>query len=1063
MTDTTLIAIPCRVITLSIELGAESGASTLEELVLKAVAGGRATVRDLGELFSLPHRLMLDLVHGLWSRGFLAVDFASHALESTQAAEAVLGGQDGTRILAATVEQRKFLFDPVTGTILPYERGRDRLPYGALDMPLSRGISEDDLPQTELLRAVRQAVDADRRNRGVHRRVLNVSFANPVLSPPQAVRWNTVETVVRQDTDTGLTTAVPIELPPGWGRRALELFQSHVKHLVQTRPDSRFVRKLTSRQEPESLRPDSLRALMLDLDGLAEGLTTIPDDEVPSWHDRLRARSGQVLEELAEARRARCSAGGVAAGAGVAWVVADLIEQAAHQVVLALPHITYDALHPVLPTLELAVKRSVTLVFLWGDHQFAKLEPRVATALFDLQARYPENVLLEQRSSRCAASVVICDDRSAYVGSRSVLSDDTGSGVLVGPAEGSDAPPNCVTDLLSWARRTYPYWETGQRIALAPADFGRREGAVGEPDLEARRHRITLPDLDENWDEDAVAYRSRWSAAWGRVLQDLVAAVDDVHRGEPVVRAVWDGMYVDLAYRMIASAVERLAVTDDKAEPEACGERLAQQLTDLREKHAVVHLQHPPFSDGRRPDGKYADLLQRLGGERTLRSTRARARAVLSDHETVLGSWRPLGNRAVNPARGPAAAQLGLHIVGTAFTAEFARELGIPDWYGGDSTDLPAYLPPLPALASAPVDDDPWTVLADRQAAGQPPELLRRESAALLLCTTDDGTDRRKWSRWLLHDAWARGAFMEAYVLAPLLGDPGALPVDVAAAAVPLEHGPLGYQLYSSAVELHDAPPEHRTVALVGAVAEMLLHGGSAGMEVCEAFAETDGLGSGLPPAWLRLAAAATTCFNAERTPLPLQDVQEWAADQERAIDIRSRWAQLAAEVDDFEQATHHFNFQHGEKLHRGLFWPNQMLTVVREMARQAASPGRRSEAAAGLPRGELEARAAMDQLSVELGLWKIQWRNHMAYARKVAKFCTEARTLAALSSDGKELRPALLPVLNPHQRAFARHVEHDWHHLLAEAEGLGEPACHPAKALLEVLSMLPKVREDDA
>lgn len=183
MTETTLIALPCRVITLRVELGAESGASTLEELVLAAVAGGRNTVGELGDLFSLPHRLVLDVVHGLWGRGFLAVDFSTNVLERTQAAEAVLGEEAGSRTLAATVQQRKFLFDPVTATILPYERGAKRIPHGALDMPLARGFSEDDLPQAELLRAVRQAVDQDRRTRGVRRRVQKVSFANPVLSP----------------------------------------------------------------------------------------------------------------------------------------------------------------------------------------------------------------------------------------------------------------------------------------------------------------------------------------------------------------------------------------------------------------------------------------------------------------------------------------------------------------------------------------------------------------------------------------------------------------------------------------------------------------------------------------------------------------------------------------------------------------------------------------------------------------------------------------------------------------------------------------------------------------
>jgi hypothetical protein len=1063
VTETTLIAMPCRVITLRVEFGANSGASTLEALVLEAVAGGRRTVKELGELFSLPHRLMLDVVHGLWSRGFLAVDFATHALESTQAAEAVLGGQEGHAALATTVQPRRFLFDPVTATVLPFKHGRERVPQGALEMPLAQGISEDDLPQTELLRAVRQVVDHDRADDG-RSRVLNVSFANPVLSPPQAVRWRTVETVVKRDPGTGLLTAVPVSPPPGWGRRAQELFQSRVTELVHNRPDSRFAKLLKGRQVLEEGRSESLRVVMQRLDRLAAELTSAPDDRVPTLHDDLSLAALQVLEELEEARGGRCSAGSVAAGAGVDWVVSHLIEGATHQVVLALPEISYDALHPVLPSLELAAKRGVTLVFLWGSTPYSKLESRVATALFDLQSRFPGHVLLEQRSSCCAASVVVCDDRSAYVGSRSVLSQDTGSGVLIEPADDGDTPPKCVTELLSWVRRAYPYWQKAREIALAPADFGRREGS-GDPAPDTGRNRVTLPLLDDKWDEDAVASRTTWAADWGRLLRHLRASVDELHRGAPVVRAVWDGMYADLAQRLVSGATERLAVLDDRAEPETCGDQLAQRLTELRDQGVVVHLQHPPVGkDAHQVDGRYSELQKRLARERTLRSTRARARAVLTDHEVVVGSHHPLGSRAVNPARGPAPGQLGLHIVGTAFTAEFARELGIPGWYGDDAAELPAYLPPLPALGAAPVDDDPWTVLANRRARDEPADVLRRESAALLLGGTDGGEECQAWARWLLHDAWARGAFMEAYLLAPLLGGPGGMSVDLAAVAVPVEHGPLGYQLYASTVELDTAPAEHRTVALVGGIAEMLLQGGGTGADVCDVLLDGDETGRDLPPAWARLGAAARACFHEEPAPLPLSDAREWAAHQEKLTETRDRWARLAAELDDFMQIKHHFTFQDGEKLHRALFHSDRMLALLRAAAaRQDSPPGPGPEDILALPRGEQEVRAVMDQLAVEVGVRKIEWRNHMAYARKVAELVAEARELTAVSVDGVDQRPGRLPVLTARQREFARHLDRDWHQLLAEAEALGEPACRPAKALLETLSVLPKVGKEEA
>ncbi|MGW6283443.1 hypothetical protein [Streptomyces sp. NPDC055107] len=1054
MTETTLIAVPCRVITLKVELGAPSGASALERLVLEAVAGGRQTVQELGELFVLPYRMMLDVVHGLWTRGFLAVDFMTNTLESTHAAQAVLHGQEGGRqALATKVHERKFLFDPVTATILPYDKGHHRVQHGVLEMPHTGGISENDLPQAELLRAVRRAV------KSTSVQVQNVTFANPVLSPADSVCYWEVETEVKSS-PSGALTAVPVRRPPGWGRRAVELFQARITDLVDQRPTSRFVRTLAKRQSPEERPQDSLRTMMLELERLSAGLTAVPDEEVDVLHDQLRTRADYVREQLAEGRRSRCSVTVVAGESGVAWTLAHLVESAGQQVVLALPEITYDRLLSLLDELERAAKRGVTLVFLWGSRQHSKLEDRVATALFDFQSRYPEQILLERRSSCCAASVVICDDRSAYVGSRGVLDDDTGSGILVEPTAGEDTPPECVTDLLSWARRAYPYWAAGRNIALTPAEFGRRETPPDVDSMRAEQPLSPLPVLAEKWLEDATAYRTGWVAEWGRTLQELARAVDRMYQGaQPVVRAVWDGMYVDLTRRLVSGAAERLAVCDDRVEPEACGDALAQRLTRLRDEGRTVHLQHPSFGREHRPSRLFAELERRLASERTLRVSRGRARAVLSDHEMVVGSHHPLGSRTVRPQSGIVPLEVGLHVSGGEFTASFARELGIADWFGAGSATPPAYLPALPTLSAAPVEDGPWTVLSNRLKRQEPPETLRHESARLLMADTGADPEAKTWADWLLRDAWSRRAFMEARLLAPLLGSPAGFPADLAAVAAPLEHGPLEYDLYASTVELADAPPGSRTVALAGALAEMLQRGGAVGAEVCELLTDPNALGDGLPPAWLRLGTAALSCFRDEPGPLPLHDAAEWAARQELRADVRRRWSGLVAQLADFERARHHFTFQDGEKLHRELFRTGQLLHLVRERARDGLPL---AGDASDLPRGEVAVRGELDRISRALGVREVAWSNHMAYARKVSEFLTEARELSALST-GDTDRPRRFPVLTARQREFARHLEGDWHHLLAEADALGEPDCHPARALLEALSVLPKAGKKES
>uniref|UniRef100_UPI0013026F52 hypothetical protein n=1 Tax=Streptomyces murinus TaxID=33900 RepID=UPI0013026F52 len=195
--------------------------------------------------------------------------------------------------------------------------------------------------------------------------------------------------------------------------------------------------------------------------------------------------------------------------------------------------------------------------------------------------------------------------------------------------------------------------------------------------------------------------------------------------------------------------------------------------------------------------------------------------------------------------------------------------------------------------------------------------------------------------------------------------------------------------------------------------------------------------------------------------PLPLHDVDEWAAGQERSARTDERWARLAAEVADFEQAKNHFSFTDGQKLHRALFRPDGLLAEVREMAHDPRPADRWVPVIEGLPQGEQEIRTQLDRMSADLGLRKIEWSNHFAYARRLAEFIAEARSLVARTEEGHQGPVALR--LSAAQRRFALHLDDSWHQLVKEADELGEPACHPAKALLEALSALPKAGKENA
>lgn len=1050
MTRSLLISIPCRLITLNVELGEADGASTLEGLVLRAVAGGRSTVKDLSDLFSLPNRLMLDVVHGLWSRGLLAVDFSKNVLEPTSTGLAACsGGEDES--LVAKVEKAKFLFDPVTETVMPHRPGMEKAQFGSLEMPVSRGVDASDIPPNSLLRAVREAMRVER-GRGLRRPVLKVSFANPLLSPPEAVQWKTVEVLLGRDQLTRQLTLTPVTTPSGWNARATQRFQSRVRELVRDRPDSRFVRGLLDQEAPAVAPPADLREQMVELAKLADDVSAVELDHLEGRHKELHAVVVNVLNHVEEAERSRCSVECVAPGDGVDWALTYLVEQAEQQIVLSVPWISYPVLNKNLPLLETAAEAGKRLVFLWGDHQSTVLDGKVRVALLNLKARFPRQVLLEQSSSRCTTSVVVCDDKQMYVGSRSVLSEDSGAGVLIGPREGSVEAPECVLDVLKWAKSAYPDWETARRIAVLPGDFGVQQTDPDEAEPLLWR-RLRLPEIENGWRADEVAHRTKWAAQWGRVLRELLVAVEEVYRSAPVVRAVAGGDYIDLVRRLIAGSVERLAIIDDNAENENCDTEFAEMLQEVISRDVTIHLQHPPFRDGRRPAGKYGEVLGAVVAARTFRSTRGKARAVIRDHELVVGGHGAVGNKSVRPTHGQPLAEIGLHVLSTMFTAEFAASMGIRDWFGlqTEEEDAPRFLPPLPALAAARVDDDPWTVLDDRRDAGAPVERLRREAAILLAGQADGGQRHEYWSRWLLFEAWERRAFVEAGLLAPVIRVPE-LSAAQAAAAIPLEHGPFGEKLYEFAVDLAAGPLGGRLTLLLGIVAEMLLYGAESGLEVYELVIVGDSrYRDGLPLVWCRLAEQAADCFRDTGAPLPLADIDEWARRQAFHADVRQRREDLRDEVEAFQRGENHFNFVPGQKLHRQMFMPDEVMTHVLSIARNEIGEEEQARLAATLPE---DARAYMNELaSRQLKIQPLAWSNHLTYARKVDRYVSEARQLALIVDDRKAH-----PVLAAGQRKFARFLESEWHRLESEADAVGEPVSHAANALLRRLNSMPAI-----
>ncbi|MFJ6049884.1 hypothetical protein [Streptomyces sp. NPDC092307] len=201
---------------------------------------------------------------------------------------------------------------------------------------------------------------------------------------------------------------------------------------------------------------------------------------------------------------------------------------------------------------------------------------------------------------------------------------------------------------------------------------------------------------------------------------------------------------------------------------------------------------------------------------------------------------------------------------------------------------------------------------------------------------------------------------------------------------------------------------------------------------------------------------------------MPLQGLDAWAEQQNRSAGVRDGWIRLAADVNDFQRSGQHFKHLSGKRMHRAMFMPPKgLFAQVLAMTAGDATAEFRLRTADGLPRTELDARLHMNRLAAEEGLQRVEWGNHLSYARRVADMLDEARRLAALSAAGPESGTAgslalMLSGLAPKQRDFARLLDRTWHALVEEADGLGGLARHPATALLSAFASLPMIGRED-
>lgn len=1078
MTQDVELAIPCRLVTLSLLLGPEGGLTTLEDLVAKAIAAGRSTVEEQADLFVLPRRIVLDVVHSLWRKGHIMVDFHDGTLELTDGAREVIASGGSLQDSATKQEHRQFLFEPVTGRVFPADHGTRRPSVGSLRVPLHQVLSETDLPADELLMAVQTAIRDDRRSRGFRKNVLDVGFRSPVLRPASELRWLSAQAQVALDTDTGRISAQLLERDqPGWNSRARERMRRHLADLAEQQPDHEFVRALRGRAGVQLVAPASAESLLQRMGEAVHALTDVEPEQCGVRQKFLADLSRQLSARIAETIRAKASVVVVARAAGHEWTVRDLIQSARTQLVFSAPDISYAALSGLLPDLRKALARGVHLVFLWGRRDGDMLPSRVRTALFDLEAHHPSRVLLTDHSARTAACVVVQDNLRAFVGTHSPLGidvtrDNRGEvGILVEGTsqDGPPGTPQCVTDLLIWARKSFPYWQLGQRILIQDDSFG--------PVPERRRSEpvtaVSPPGEEEGHIETLhhdAAVRALWMKSWVEHHAVLTGALRLATEGDPIVEILEDGAPRDLVQQALRRATRRLVLADDRSDAQSADERFLSTLGDRLDQGVAVQLIRPA---GRAQERTVTQpqLKELIGRGLKVRDERAGARAAVWDDEAIISSLSPLRDRQRTLRPSERTSHVGVHVRGAAAATAIAAELGVPAGLRTEAESSDAGAEPGGRLSGATavalsllVDagaergsaryaalvaerlrqvDDLWGVLKAWRDNVLPEDMRPVVAAALLQERGSRDENWCHWANWLVADAWDRRAFVEAALLGSLLrGAEGTVHPAACTAAAAIETGPLGPILSEAALELSYGEPPARAVGAAAGLAETLLQSVPDGGLDALAL-----LGEALPASWRELAAAAERHREAGNGPVPLALLASELSRMTEISETAEQWEELVERIERMEQL-HRFTFDSGKFLHRELFSRGGMLTAIRAAARGGAEDCARMQDS--LP---VHVRRHLNQIVADGGRPEIQWGNQRTFLQSIEEIVRQARSIAPMPNGSG---PTV--TTTPEVTACAELTEliaDRWDALFSDANGLGRPHASPLLGLLERLDPL--------
>ncbi|MFC5261236.1 hypothetical protein ACFPJ1_03865 [Kribbella qitaiheensis] len=782
VSETLTIYVPCDVASVRARLGYQDTLTPIEQIVLRAVHAGAATLPDLCVELGFTRRMAVDLVHDLWQANYLRLVRSYAGLQvSPTVGEKITRGRLAELPSAETVvENRAVMIEKLSGYLLPVRRRELMAPRDrSLAVPIENSpILIQDAEVTDIIEALeRDLRSEDREESGrQYRRVLGAYVQETGGGAGAGRRWLPldVRATVDPDTDQLMISVVDDALPAAHR----DLSSRTLTTLVTNRPDDEFTRALRGRARPILLDQPTLPSIVARLTQLAGRAGETMAGRRMKAHGELESLLGYTRSMIGEYLAQEVTAD-LVVGADHNAVLDELIDEARTQIVMAGPWMREGGLTAIEDGLAKAMtERRTQVCLLWGIGYGEKKDPRAANALYQLALKTKARsygaldtedlseptgagavstssvavegtptgpwFLVPPDSSRIHAKLAVADARTALVTSWNFMSKADARneiGVAV-RAPGQAASGRPVHDLLRWSSSRLGYQMSRQLLAQESAFALPAKSETADPEPDDLRLQTPGPPPGEGTDENTLGAVRQWASNWS----STAAAISGWLAGRtlPTATLVIDGGHRQALWSALRRARVRLVIASHRLSGEVVNDQLIRALELALERNVDVRIHYgEPHSgediDPEDPAGTATtaewmlfQLAERFPGRLIVRRSGTHAKVLLWDDVAVIGSFNFLSHEGTYSTRNAfrQRSEISLQLSGAAFADDVARWAGLAITDRPDQENLPASVSdPLAAeaqqlLNAVAEDADPADSVEHHLAASGHPWLL---------------------------------------------------------------------------------------------------------------------------------------------------------------------------------------------------------------------------------------------------------------------------------------------------------------------------------------------------